>query len=257
MNECAFIGNFLSKLFGIPHIVSLMGQDVQPSNKYLKYIYFNSQRRTKIISLSNYASEIFNKSIPRGRHEAHKIIPFGIDENHFPVSMGMREIDVIGVGSLISLKNYNLFIEIIDVLRKDFINLKTVIIGNGIQRRELEDNVMKRNLNENIEFKGHLQREEVLKYMMQSKIFLHTSIFESQGYVFLEALKSGLNIVTFNVGFLPQSKKIHLCRNKNEMIDEVKMLLNSELDHSSEIPFTMKETVKRFRSVYRDLNILN
>jgi glycosyltransferase involved in cell wall biosynthesis len=86
--------------------------------------------------------------------------------------------------------------------------------------------------------------------MLRSKILLHTSLFESQGYVFLEGLKCGLDVVCFNVGFLPESKKIHICGDKKEMTSTIKSLLSKDPDYSPSVPLTMSDTVSRFNDLY-------
>ena len=244
MSECALIGNILSKVFRIPHINSLMGQDVKASNRYLRYVNKNNLR---ITSVSLYAAEIFNHSV---NHKVDEIIPFGIDENHIAHSIDKREIDIIGVGSLIQLKNFTTFIEIVDELVKEIKNFQAVVIGDGVLKPQLQNCVKEKNLENYIRFTGQLPREEVLKYMLKSKILLHTSLFESQGYVFLEGLKCGLDVVCFDVGFLPASKKIHICEDKTVMINTTKSLLKKELDYTSETPFTTSETVSRFYELY-------
>ncbi len=201
LNECAFIGQLLSRIFHIPHVATIMGQDAKRSNKYLRFLYFPG---ITITSVSKFAADIFEKSI---NWKTANIIPFGIDNNNSYSSNDNRNFDIIGVGSLIPLKNYNLFVEIIGELVKDFPTLKAVLIGDGELKHITEKNIFEKGLSKNIQLIGEIPRSRVLDYMMQSKIFLHTSSYESQGLVFLEALYCGLYVVSFNVGYLPRFKK--------------------------------------------------
>ena len=129
------------------------------------------------------------------------------------------------------------------------------MIGDGDQRSEIEKSIVKKNLSTNILLTGKIPRDEVLHYMMQSKIFLHTSAYESQGLVFLEALYCGLFVVSFDTGYIPNSKRISLCRYKNEMVNEIKHLLRSEKKYEPEVFLTIEDTAKKFNELYLKLGI--
>jgi glycosyltransferase involved in cell wall biosynthesis len=250
LNECAFIGQLLSRIFHIPHIATIMGQDAKRSNKYLQFLYF---RGITITSVSKFAADIFEKSI---NWKTTNIIPFGIDSNDFCISNDNRDIDIIGVGSLIPLKNYNLFVEIICELVMDFSSLKVILIGDGELKHIIEKDIVEKGLSKNIQLIGKIPRSRVLSYMMRSKIFLHTSNYESQGLVFLESLYCGLYIVSFNVGYLPASKKISACSSKTEMLYKIKELLCSEKGYKQETYITIEETVKKYNEIYSKLAIV-
>lgn len=250
LTECSLLGQIVSKLFNLPHITTIMGQDVKKSNKYLRHLNFSN---ITITSVSKFASDIFEKSI---NWKVNAIIPFGIENTKDNSTTNQnRSIDIIGVGSLIALKNYNLFINIISELVQDFPSLKVILIGDGDQRSEIEKTIVKKNLSTNILLPGKIPRDEVLHYMMQSKIFLHTSAYESQGLVFLEALYCGLFVVSFDIGYIPNSKKISLCRDKNEMVNEIKHLLCSEKKYEPEVFLTIEDTAKKFNELYLKLGI--
>ena len=251
LTECAFIGQTLSILFNIPHVASLMGQDAKKSNNYLKYLNLS---KLSITAGSNFSLDILKQHISLNSNSI-PVIPFGIENLNISYDNN-REIDLLGVGSLIPLKNYNLFIEIVNKLVKDFPALNSVLIGDGEQKPELENSIAEKNLLNNITLTGKIPRNEVFNYMQRSKIFLHTSSYESQGMVFLEALFSGLYVVSFNVGYLPKSDKVFLCNDKNEMIHTIKVLLCKEKKYNKEIHFTIEDTIKKFNDIYLALGIV-
>jgi glycosyltransferase involved in cell wall biosynthesis len=251
LTECAFVGQLLSRFFNIPHIASLMGQDAKKSNNYLKFLNLS---KLAITSGSNFAVDVFKQHTCLNSNSI-SIIPFGVECLNGSGNNN-REIDLLGVGSLIPLKNYNLFIEIVNELVKDFPSLNSVLIGDGGQRSELENSIAEKNLLNNISLTGKIHRNEVLNYMRKSKILLHTSLYESQGLVFLEALLCGLYVVSFNVGYLPKSTKVFLCSDKNKMINDIKDLLGKEKKYNKEIYFTIEDTIKKFNDIYSTLGII-
>ena len=106
LGECALIGNYLSKKFNCKHICTLMGQDVKSSNKYLNWL---KNSKTRFIALSkNQAEQFFRLTKKR----VDGLIHWGIENQK--INVQNRDIDLLGVGSLIPLKNYYLFIKAVE-----------------------------------------------------------------------------------------------------------------------------------------------
>lgn len=244
--ECAFIGYILSKTLLVKHIASIMGQDVAINNLYLKYLDFS---QIIVTAPSQNAADIYSNS---SQYTVNKIIPIGLDVDNFngKSKNQARKIDILGVGSLTSLKNYELFITIIRELSKSFPKINAVIIGYGKEYYPLEQMIIEYGLENNIELFGKLSRPETIDYMYQSKIFLHTSTYESQGYVFLEALYCGLTVVCFDVGLVEQSDKMIVCANQEEMLENLEILLKSKLNYQHTLMKSIDETVKEFQKLY-------
>ncbi len=246
--ECAFIGQLMSKLLLTKHVASIMGQDALQGNSYLKYLDYSSM----VITAGSFrAADVFHNSTGR---KVDAIIPIGLDVDNFhqTTQNSHREIDIIGVGALTALKNYALFIEVIAELSELFPDIKAVIIGEGQEYYYLEQIIRERRLEKNIRLLGKLPRLKVIEYMYQGKILLHPSTYESQGYVFLEALYCGLTVVCFDVGYAIESEKMIICNNKQEMLHHLRLLLKSQLDHKPLMMKTIDETVAEFRQLYFD-----
>lgn len=242
LGECAMIGNMLSKKFKCKHICTLMGQDVKSNNRYLR---LSKNDRIKIIALSQNQSDQFLKLTNR---KVNGIIHWGIEDQKF-VNLG-RDIDLLAVGSLIPLKNYSLFIKLIAELKKTNPNLKCKLVGAGPELSNLKTLANENRISGNIEFTGLLSRQNIFELMQKSKIFVHTSTFEGSGYVFAEALVSGMNIVSFNVGYARPHSKWFIAKNEEDFFNIVQKLLSASLDYNSVNLFPMKETVERYASIY-------
>jgi glycosyltransferase involved in cell wall biosynthesis len=245
LNEAALLAQQFSNGKGILHIATLFGQDALPKNKYLRLLQFN---KMMIVANSDFTSKTFFQATHR---YPNQIIHFGLDFEKLNPTIDLeRSYDIIGIGSLIKLKNYDLFIEIVKVIKNDFPEIKVLLVGEGEQRKMLEALINANQLNNTIELKGAVTRNEVFSLLKQSKIFLHTSKYESAGYVFLESLASGCELVCFHVGFVPESTKSHICKDKNEMIEKIKLLLLSKLGHNPVAVPTIEETVQQFATLY-------
>ncbi len=243
LTDSALLGSMLSRIFDVKHISTMMGQDAKSENKFLRRL--NLDKIIKI-SVSNYQAEIFKKS---SNMYQEKIIPWGIKPLY--INKIERQIDVLGVGALIPIKNYCLFVKVISKLKNKFPDIKAVLIGDGIQRIELEELILKYNLKENLYLAGHLNREKVISYMLRSKIFLHTSDYESFGYVLAEAEASGCKIVCRSVGCAMGNDNFFIAEGEDDFCEIISRLLLSKLEFKSLSLFPLEVTVNSYVDVYR------
>jgi glycosyltransferase involved in cell wall biosynthesis len=242
LGECAMLGNIISKRLDFNHICTLMGQDVKSSNRYLKRLI---NKKIKIIALSeNQANQFFDLT----NRKVDEIIHWGIEDQ--PENSLRRDIDLLGVGSLIPLKNYSLFIKLVEEIAKKIPSVNCKLVGTGPELSKLKTMADEKGLKKNIEFTGLLNRKEIFKLMQRSKIFVHPSKFEGSGYVFAEALVNGMNIVSFNVGYAQKHSKWFIAKDEQEFINITKNLLSTELDFTPVNLFPMSETVARYASIY-------
>jgi glycosyltransferase involved in cell wall biosynthesis len=241
--ECALVGYYLSCKLNCNHICTLMGQDVQTSNYYLKIL---NNERIKIISLSQNQSNEFYKITKR---KVDDEIFWGIENQEYDLDI-IRDIDLLAVGSLIPLKNYSLFIKTVAQIVKKFPKLVCKLVGDGPEFSMLKTMAAQYGVDNNIEFTGLLSRKEIFRLMKQSKILVHPSNFEGSGFVFAEALANGMNIVSFNVGYAKQSEKWLIANDDNEFISHTKKLLLSKLSYEPLNIFPISETVHKYHQLY-------
>jgi len=245
LTQCALVGQYIASIFKTKHISTIVGQDPLPSNKYLKHINFS---KTTLISLSDFAAEKFKETT--GKNVQH-VISIGLDiENFKKEPSDSPRIDILGVGNLHAVKNYKLFIEIVEELIVSFPNLKCKIVGTGEDLEMLEHLIIEKKLGGNIELTNELLRNKVLELMADSKIFLHPSLHEGQGYVFAEALYAGMTIVAFKVGNLISSERVATCKSKEEMIERLKFYLTNKLDRKRMLIQSMEDTISKFNKIY-------
>jgi glycosyltransferase involved in cell wall biosynthesis len=191
LGECALIGKRFARKNNLKHYCWMLGQDAKAGNNYVKQINPDGDM---LIALSDFLVREF--SINYGIKPAY-VIPPGVDTSLFkPLNNEVRDIDVIGAGSLIPLKQYDLFINVIKNLTQKFPHIKSVICGKGPEIESLKKQIVKLNLTDNVELKGELPHAEVLALMQRSKVFLHTSAYEGYGMVLNEALYAGAQVVS-------------------------------------------------------------
>lgn len=243
IGECSKIAQQFSEKNNIKHVVTVMGQDAVLKNRFAKNLVNSS---AKIISLSKNHQE----DLLQTHRLESRIIPWHLDTSSFP-PIKQSTIDILGVGSLNSIKNYDDFIDVVSELIKLKTNIKISIIGDGHLREALEIKTKKLKLQDYITFEGELPRKKVLEKMAQSNILLHTSQYESFGFVFLEALYSGMHIVSRNVGLAHSGFYWSICRNKFEIIDTLKERLKHKRAKKTRIElYSSQLTLNAYLNLY-------
>ena len=162
-----------------------------------------------------------------------------------------RDIDVLAAGSLIPLKRYDLFVEVVAEIKKEIRNVKATLAGDGPERKKLESLIEKSGLGNNILMTGELPHSQVLRLMQRTKVFLHPSSYEGFGVVCLEALYAGAHVISF---CKPMKKEIlhwNTVNDKEQMVCKtLEMLQNPKSDHSAVAPYLMSESVKAIAEIF-------
>lgn len=241
--ECALIGNKIASKYRVRHICTLMGQDVSKQNLYLKLL---NKRKMKIVALSHNQKVLFGE-LTNNNVDAE--IFWGVPSQEYDYD-GHRDIDLLVVGSLIPLKNFKLMIKIIALLKNDLPQIKCKLIGSGKESEKLKELCKEKNIENNFGFLGNQSRENVFKYMRRSKVLFHPSLFEGSGMVFAEALANGMNIVSFNVGYAQENHRWDIASDEDDMLNKVKAVLSSDLDHQPLNLFPVESTVDAYAKLY-------
>lgn len=243
--ECTYIGNKYAKWNRLPHFSWILGQDAKKENAYVKRIKPSSHM---LIALSDFIQNEFEKN--HGISPQH-VIPIGINTTQFSNEIYERDIDILGAGSLISLKQYDVFIEIIKELKVHIPNIKTVICGKGPEEGCLLQLIKKYELQENIVLKGELSHAEILQLMQKSKVFLHTSNYEGFGAVCIEALYAGCKVISFVKPMNQPIENWSIVKTEQDVVDKVVCILKEEaITYKPVLPFPIIDSAKKMMSLY-------
>jgi len=247
LGECAFVGSRFANRNGLTHYSWVLGQDAKAGNKYVRWI---KPRKDSVIALSDF---IAKELIKNYQIAAVQVIPVGIDPALFGAAPEKRDIDVMGAGSLIPLKQYHLFVGAIAMLKESFPGIKAVICGQGPELERLKTLAGKFNLDSNLVFAGELPHAGVLALMQRSKVFLHTSDYEGFGAVMAEALYAGAHVVSFRKPMDRDYRHHHVVGDVKEMNDELPAILrNTRRGHDPVLMCTAQQMAKNLISLFAD-----
>jgi glycosyltransferase involved in cell wall biosynthesis len=246
--ECALLGNKFGKKYSITHRCWILGQDAKKDNKHIRRMKPNVN---ELVALSDFIAEEFN----RNHHilPAHIITP-GIEPSQFTIGKYERNIDVLGVGSLIPLKQYDIFIQIIAELKAKFPAINAVISGKGPEEERLKKLIVQYQLEKNIVLLGEIPHTEVLLMMQRAKLFLHPSNYEGFGVVCIEALYAGAHIISFSKPMNAPIDQWHIVANEKEMLQQsVDLLQDDTIQYRSILFSSMDECAAKMVKLFGEL----
>ena len=237
LNESTLFAQRLEDEFGVPSVGAAVGQDSKITNGYLKKI----DPSKKITSSCTQQAEMLTKS---GFIDVD-VIPLGVDcEGKYD-----KRVDLIGVGNLIPLKNFEYFIEICAHLKEKKPNFTAVLVGSGTQKDLLKSQIEKYGLSPNVQLLGQLEYDKTLEYIGSARILIHPSTYEGFGMIIIEALALGTHVLASPVGIAKDLKEVStLTFSKETDVEKVEDLLNAPEQIS--VVYSVKSTVKAFNKIY-------
>lgn len=155
------------------------------------------QKNVSAITISN-ETERYARNVLPSTIEVYKLLN-AIDRKRFFSEVTHKASNrMVIIGSLVDKKNQLLAIQVLSALIQRGINVSLDLVGDGVNRRALEDYVFEHQLTESVTFHGNVDYPE--KILKEASIYLHTAKIESFGLVLVEAMAAGLPIVCTNGG---------------------------------------------------------
>lgn len=247
LGETTLLGQWIARSAGAHHVATIPGQDALPENPYLELIDLD---RVTVVSGSRFAADTFAASTDQ---TVEHVVPLGLDADRLADEVPprrSRSIDLLGVGSLNEVKNFARFVRIMDRLREERPGLTGRILGDGPRRAALERLIREKELGDRITLAGRLPRPHVLRTMRRSRLLLHTARYDAQPYVFLEALASGMQIVSTPVGYDGSPDRVYVADEDERLAEICDRLLDEEPPSEPADVVDTRETVRRYRRIY-------
>ena len=139
------------------------------------------------------------------------VVPNGVDLKKFSIfnfqfsikdiknKLGFSENDKVLITASRLVKK-NAVDDVIKALEYLPENIKFLILGDGPDRKMLEDLVVKLKLQNRVIFKGAYDNDDLPQYLAIADVFVRPSLSEGQGIAFLEAMAAGVPVVATPVG---------------------------------------------------------
>jgi glycosyltransferase involved in cell wall biosynthesis len=117
-----------------------------------------------------------------------------------PAPPGSADLDVVYAGALVPVKQLELLLRALALVKARRPGLRAAIVGGGYLRASLEALAAELGLREQLEFAGPQPQHEVARWLRRARVFVMTSRVEGLPMAMIEALSCGVPVVLPDVG---------------------------------------------------------
>jgi glycosyltransferase involved in cell wall biosynthesis len=188
----------------LPYVISLRGSDVpgQHARFQLEYKILGPvfraiwKKATALVACSEGLKARALRFLPSVSIE---VIPNGVELNRFSPAEGGQQSEVLRlltVGRLSVTKRVEMLIDAVEILHKQGCKLHLTVVGSGPLEPLLRVSILQKNLGGLVEMTGRIDSEDMPQLYRRNDIFISASMQEGMSNAMLEAMASGLPIVT-------------------------------------------------------------
>jgi colanic acid/amylovoran biosynthesis glycosyltransferase len=136
-----------------------------------------------------------------------ELVRCGIDLGSFapaPRDRGAGSFEVLCVGRLVADKGQRVLIDAIDRLRREGVDVRVTLAGDGPDRAELEERARALGVGDRIAFAGAVDPARARELYASADAFCLPSFAEGLPVVLMEAMAAGLPVVTTRIMGIPE-----------------------------------------------------
>lgn len=194
-----------------PYVLTLAGDDVTDPHRspcsYFKSLHRRMVREASGVAIPTpYLKEVLEENF-NAQSKKMRVIPWGVDLGQFapsPEKHALREkfnlpsdgMVIVSVQRLHMRKGIQILLRALELLRQRDARFTMLLVGEGSERSLIEKTVESLNLKDHVRLLGRISEDELPKVYQAADIFAMHSYHEGFGLVYLEAMASGLPIIT-------------------------------------------------------------
>lgn len=212
----------------------------------------------------------------------NNLIKLGINKEHIStvynwvdikeieeIKKSKEKSDIIYAGRLMKHKNIDVLIKSVHLAKKEFPDVKAIIIGNGPEKAKLKDLTKRLWLEKNIKFMDFMLKEQVYSFMKSSKLFVLPSVLEGFGIIVIEANACGLPVITvkhkrnasadlikdYDNGFVCKLSEANIAEKILMLLKNSKLRKNmSKKSIKNARNYDIQDTVTKLENIYKQCN---
>jgi len=195
-------------------------------------------------------------AVPRGKV---RVIPNGVDPSQYEMTVdrarvrgryGLSEHErlVLFVGRMVPAKGVGYLINAVPAIRRRYPDAWFVMVGDGWQRKQLEEQALSTGGDVRIIFTGLLPTRELIELMHAADVLTVPSIYEPFGIVAIEGMACGVPVVASNVDGLSEiiqhmETGLHVSPRSPESIASAVDQILSDQSLAKEIAYNARQSI--------------
>lgn len=196
------IAGFASLVTGIPVITTIRGSDINNTKTSIVFrviLKWCLALNSKIITVSDAILQKLSCDYPIYRKKLI-VIPNGIDADLFvlPFKKEIKQkCHLITIGNIVPNKGMSHILDALYLLSD--MNITLEIIGDGVEKEKLKDEVVRYRLGGSVKFSGFIPHSEIKIKLSYADIFILSSYNEGRPNVVLEAMAAGVPVIASDI----------------------------------------------------------
>lgn len=205
-NEAAAVGMLVKRLGGVGLSLTIHGPDEfddVPGQRLRQKV----EAADRVVCISQFArSQLMRLSHP-AQWAKLQLCRLGVDPARFlpnPSRAAVGPVRLLSVGRLAPAKGQLVLLQACAKLRADGLDFELTLVGDGPDRARLEDERDRTGLGDCVRFAGALNQAQVRAELARADVFVLPSLAEGIPVVLMEAMASGLPVVSCPVNGIPE-----------------------------------------------------
>lgn len=206
----------------------------------LWYTHKNVDFKLRIAEIIS--DKIFSASKESFRLKSNKlkIVGHGIDTNLFcPSKENSRDkYTILSVGRISQTKNQYIIIDALNNLLEQYPQVKLILVGDAITsedfkyKEKIQNRIKELKIDKSVIWVGSVKSSSTMDYYQRYEVFINLSTTGSLDKVVLEAMSSGIKVITSNEAFKSVLPEVNITTNNvQEICDKISHLFSTEYNN--------------------------
>jgi len=202
----ATVGLIATKIFPITFSITVHGPD-----EFYDVPGYRLQEKISgasfICTIGQFARSQLMKISPAVDWGKFEVAPLGVDPERFaplPASAGADVFEIICVGRLVPAKGQHMLVSALSTLSRNGRKVRLRLVGDGPDRRSLEQQVAGLGLGGAVIFEGSVNQDRIRSLYQKADVFVLPSFAEGIPVVLMEAMAMEIPVVTTFVNGIPE-----------------------------------------------------
>lgn len=200
------------RISGIPFTFTAHAKDIFVYDTESHLLEEKAEAASAIVTVTNFNLRYLKEKLPGLDHGKIRVVHNGINIEHFQLagSPSREENLIIAVGRLVIKKGFNYLLEACSLLKERGVPFRCVIVGDGNEKENLHEQCRTLQLEEEVEFAGPMNLDEVASLMGKATIMCLPCVqapdsnVDALPTVLLEALACGTPIISTKISGVPE-----------------------------------------------------